>query len=265
MKLPCDIVQDLLPLYEDDLCSQATREAVEEHLQACSICGKQHSAVQALVEPEMKIEPETEKKATAKSFKKIRNRWIASIVIILLLIPIGYLGWGQYRSVGPSFTNLHELYLGNQFMNCLEAGNYEKAFQYLNLEGRKNDWLELFFTEEEMANFEEDAKAKFLEMGEKLEQAGGIQQVQCLGIEVGGLDEGATYYLVRFSLMFDETRCKVDVTVSNQGVISLLAGGQLFGNELQQFSIWSEYLWQDYAGCYFDPDSGDYVYYDKVN
>ena len=32
MKLPCDIVQDLLPLYEDDLCSQATREAVEEHL-----------------------------------------------------------------------------------------------------------------------------------------------------------------------------------------------------------------------------------------
>ena len=31
MKLSCDIVQDLLPLYEDDLCSQATREAVEEH------------------------------------------------------------------------------------------------------------------------------------------------------------------------------------------------------------------------------------------
>lgn len=265
MKLPCDIVQDLLPLYDDDLCSQATREAVEEHLQKCNICGKQHTAVQELMEPEIKVEPETEKKATAKSFKKIRNRWVASIVIILLLIPIGYLGWGQYQSIGPSFTNLHELYLGKQFMHYLEAGNYEKAFQYVNLECRKNDWLELFFTEEEMGNFEEDAKAKFLEMGEKLEQAGGIQDVQCLGIEEGGLDDSTIYYLVRFSLMFDGMRYKVDVTVSDKGVISILAGGRLFGNELEQFSIWSEYLWQDYAGCYFDPDSGNYVYYDEVN
>ena len=51
MKLSCDIVQDLLPLYEDDLCSQATREAVEEHLRECETCGKQHTAVQELTEP----------------------------------------------------------------------------------------------------------------------------------------------------------------------------------------------------------------------
>ena len=106
MKLPCDIVQDLLPLYEDNLCSQATREAIEEHLRECETCGKQHTAVQELTEPEVVVEPKQEKKATAKSFKKIRNRWIASIVIILLLIPMGYLGWGQYQGSGPSFTNL---------------------------------------------------------------------------------------------------------------------------------------------------------------
>lgn len=265
MKLPCDIVQDLLPLYEDDLCSQATREAVEEHLRECETCGKQHTAVQELTEPEVVVEPRQEKKAVAKSFRKIRDRWIASIVIILLMIPVGYLGWGQYRGSGPSFTNLYELYLGNQFMHCLEAGDYEKAFQYVSLEDKRNDWLQQWFTEEKMKNFEEDAKAKFTELGEKVEQAGGIGEVQYLGIDVGGMNDGAVYYLIRFALMFDGVRYRVEVTVSDKGVTSLLAGGRLFGNELEQFSIWSEYLWQDYAGCYFDLESGHYVYYDDID
>lgn len=38
MKLSCEIIQDLLPLYEEKLCSEASREAVEEHLKECSIC-----------------------------------------------------------------------------------------------------------------------------------------------------------------------------------------------------------------------------------
>ena len=265
MKLPCDIVQDLLPLYEDNLCSQATREAIEEHLRECETCGKQHTAVQELTEPEVVVEPKQEKKATAKSFKKIRNRWIASIVIILLLIPMGYLGWGQYQGSGPSFTNLHELYLGNQFMRCLEAGEYEKAFQYVSLDETRNQWLQQWFTEDKMEHFEEDAKAKFVSLGEKLEQAGGIDEVKYLGIDVGGLSDGAIYYLVRFSLVFDGVRYRVEVTVSDKGVRSLLAGGRVFGNELEQFSIWSEFLWQDYAGCYFDQESGKYVYYDDID
>ena len=263
MKLPCDIVQDLLPLYEDNLCSQASREAIEEHLQECESCGKQHTAVQKLAEPDVVVEPKKEKKATARSFKKIRNRWIASIVVILLLIPIGYLGWGQYQGSGPSFTNLHELYLGNQFMRCLEAGEYEKAFQYVSLDEKRNQWLQQWFTEDKMEHFEEDAKAKFVSLGEKLEQAGGIDEVKYLGIDVGGLSDGAIYYLVRFSLVFDGVRYRVEVTVSDKGVTSLLAGGRLFGNPLEELSIWSEYLWQDYSGCYFDPEFGNYVYYDE--
>lgn len=265
MKLPCDIVQDLLPLYEEDLCSQATREAVEEHLRECETCGKQHAAVQELTEPEVVVEPKQEKKATIKSFKKIRNRWIASIVIILLMIPFGYLGWGQYRGSGLSFTNLHELYLGNQFMHCLEAGNYEKAFQYVYLEKKRNDWLQDSFTEEKMKNFEEDAKAKFLELGEKMEQAGGIDEVRYLGIYVGGVNDGVTFYQLRFSLVFKGVQYRVEVNVSDKGVTDLLVGGRLFGNELEQFSIWSAFLWQDYEGCYFDQESGKFVYYDDID
>ena len=70
MKLSCDIVQDLLPLYEDDLCSQATREAVEEHLRECETCRKQHAAVQELVEPEVVVEPQQEKRLQPRVSRK---------------------------------------------------------------------------------------------------------------------------------------------------------------------------------------------------
>ena len=38
MKLRCSIIDDLLPLYLEDMCSEDTRAAIEEHLQECPAC-----------------------------------------------------------------------------------------------------------------------------------------------------------------------------------------------------------------------------------
>ncbi|MGG3737616.1 zf-HC2 domain-containing protein [Aeribacillus pallidus] len=38
MKVSCEIVKDLLPLYHDDICSIQSRIAVDEHLQECEDC-----------------------------------------------------------------------------------------------------------------------------------------------------------------------------------------------------------------------------------
>ena len=38
MKISCEIVQDLLPLYCDRVCSQDSRQAVEAHLEDCEKC-----------------------------------------------------------------------------------------------------------------------------------------------------------------------------------------------------------------------------------
>ena len=37
-KLPCELIQDLLPLYEDGLCSERSRDLIEEHLSECETC-----------------------------------------------------------------------------------------------------------------------------------------------------------------------------------------------------------------------------------
>ena len=75
MKLPCEIVQDLLPLYEEDLCSPVSRAAVEEHLQECEKCRGLIEDIQKLKEPEMPVEASAEEQAVTRSFRKIHRKW----------------------------------------------------------------------------------------------------------------------------------------------------------------------------------------------
>ena len=257
MKLSCDIVQDLLPLYEDDLCSQTTREAVEAHLRECETCGKQHTAVQELTEPEVEVKPKQEKKAAAKSFKKIRNRWIASIVVILLLIPVLYLGVGQVRGVGPSFSNLRQIYLGNRFMHYMEAGDYEKAFEYLDLRNTKQRWLEEgHIPAEELDHFEEDTKARFLALGEELEQAGGIQNVRYIGVN-GYADHfvGDYEYEIWFAAEYKGVDRQIILWVTKDGVDSGHAELSLT-DPLEAMVSWNYTMYNQYTGVDISDDHG---------
>ena len=36
----CEVIQDLLPLYQDGLCSPVTAELVRQHLSACPDCAR---------------------------------------------------------------------------------------------------------------------------------------------------------------------------------------------------------------------------------
>ena len=38
MKITCQVVEDLLPLYHDGVCSGDSRKIVEEHLEECQSC-----------------------------------------------------------------------------------------------------------------------------------------------------------------------------------------------------------------------------------
>ena len=38
MEISCEVIRDLLPLYHDGVCSEASRRLVEEHLKNCPAC-----------------------------------------------------------------------------------------------------------------------------------------------------------------------------------------------------------------------------------
>lgn len=63
MRISCEMVEDLLPLYLDDSCSKDSRIAVEEHLRACQDCSDKLSRMQSDImddrqEPAERPEPD---------------------------------------------------------------------------------------------------------------------------------------------------------------------------------------------------------------
>lgn len=41
MKIKCDVIRDLLPLYRDNICSEESEKIVLEHLSSCENCRKE--------------------------------------------------------------------------------------------------------------------------------------------------------------------------------------------------------------------------------
>lgn len=70
MKLPCEMIQDLLPLYHDGVCSGVSRTLVEEHVKVCSHCARLLTAIDAETEVMPKMEVDA-----AKPLKKIQRKW----------------------------------------------------------------------------------------------------------------------------------------------------------------------------------------------
>ena len=71
MKKECEIVRDLLPLYVDDACSEASREIIDEHLKDCAGCAEYLEAIRASeAEGELKDEMAQVIRHQARRFKR---------------------------------------------------------------------------------------------------------------------------------------------------------------------------------------------------
>lgn len=89
MKYPCDVIQDLLPLYYDEACSKESCRIVEEHIKECDNCKKMHEEISA-VGSEIPHFNDYEKQKV-NSFQKIkkmitRKQIISIIATIFALI-----------------------------------------------------------------------------------------------------------------------------------------------------------------------------------
>ena len=105
MKYNCELVQDLLPLYEEALCSPTSRQIVEQHLCECEDCRR-------LTMPLPIREPQdtpAADRAVIKSIKKIRHRWLPSLVAALLAVPMLLMTLNQHRGSGLCVTNPHDI------------------------------------------------------------------------------------------------------------------------------------------------------------
>lgn len=88
MKLSCKVIEDILPLYYDGICSEDSAALVEEHLQDCPHCSQILSKLRAdITAAEKPVDDLKPLKKIQKSYKKLRLGWVIAILCLLVLIP----------------------------------------------------------------------------------------------------------------------------------------------------------------------------------
>ncbi len=113
MRISCNIIQDLLPLYYDNVCSKESKEMIEEHIKECNDCNHKLEIIKEKMEPHKIDLNET------KIIKKIASIWenakrksfikgaFITLVIFMILIG-GYIGLTKIKFI-PVSTDLIEV------------------------------------------------------------------------------------------------------------------------------------------------------------
>lgn len=88
MKIECEVIRDLLPLYADDACSEKSRGIVEEHLQECDACREVLQKIrQTEIDDTLRYEKNSVIGYGAKQFRR-RSALVGSAVSGAFMIPI---------------------------------------------------------------------------------------------------------------------------------------------------------------------------------
>lgn len=131
IKLPCDIVQDLLPSYADGLTSPASSETVEAHLAECPTCSAAYQAMQTGSAGDAKDVAKSEESGNGDFpeidyLKKIRstNRKRILIAAILVLLLTGFGIWTKIYLYGGPIDDFHMMMTTDTDSRVTETETY---------------------------------------------------------------------------------------------------------------------------------------------
>lgn len=89
MKVKCAVINDLLPLYVDDVLSQESRELVEEHIKECEACRKTLENMTGKISIPVNKELRMDETKSLKGLKKIVTRYKGLAIAFAIIAVIG--------------------------------------------------------------------------------------------------------------------------------------------------------------------------------
>lgn len=149
MKINCNVIQDLLPLYIDNFCSKESSSLVEEHLRECETCSRIYNEQKS----EIKVNEEVIKDnlKAKKPFKKIIRNYIVSLVLVFILSVMAILTYNTLDGERVGFFTMAGRIEAEIFLRHLERGDFEKAaekvrffgvlYEGLTAEEEKIQWI----------------------------------------------------------------------------------------------------------------------------
>lgn len=270
MKIDCKIIEDLVPLYLDEVCSEESRKAVDTHIEKCENCRK---LVKGNAEVEISyIEPEesVKEKAVRKGFRKIKLKFYLAILVTVMFVSGLFLleKWCRKQieqDANSRFSDVLQkediprIKMAIQFVDCMDKGDFEGAFKYVTLRGARSRWAGEYPED----TLREDAERIFCELGKKFEEVGGIEGYEYYRKRGHSIsDNGDNIYGYTFNVNYCGAVTELKVKVSDYGVESFHVCHGAMADPFARLGMWTEFLWQEYNNCYFDTERGEYVYYD---
>lgn len=181
MKLNCKVIEDLLPLYLDEVCSEESRQLVEEHLSECEECRKLVETITEVQYEKVEQEETVESEVVKRSFKKIRRRWSARIAVtVLIILALGTMTFDEIRGQGIAFTNLDDIYRCVKYVRHIEKWEYEKASEMVDFAYDDYKLVESV-AHMTMKEYEAYMKARFVDKLKEYQELG-------MSVKLSGLD-----------------------------------------------------------------------------
>ncbi len=93
MKITCDVIKDLLPLYFENISSDDTRNLVEEHLSTCESCKKELNRLSVAnnISLDVKTIPLTKMQKTLRKKKLLTILLSVALTLLIFVLTMGYL------------------------------------------------------------------------------------------------------------------------------------------------------------------------------
>lgn len=136
MKLHCDVIRDLIPSYVDGICSEKTKELVDEHLLECEECCELVKSLKT------DLIPEISQIDAKKPWQKVKRASLIKMLLIFVISPmllLGlFVGWCTLSGEGLSLDALMYRRQANEFLNALSLSDFASASQYLSCYGSEN-------------------------------------------------------------------------------------------------------------------------------
>ena len=109
MKLNCDVIQDLLPLYHDGVCSEESGRLVEAHIATCAACKDVLHGLREETAPDTVEAAEPLVSIEMKWNKQKRRALLKGALIVTLIFGVllgGYWGLTQWHGIPIASENL---------------------------------------------------------------------------------------------------------------------------------------------------------------
>lgn len=140
MKINCDIVEDLLPLYCDEVCSEESKKIIDEHLKECGCCKEKFDLLNTdFVLADVSPDEKNTTKALSKTLSKIKKKYVligCLIVLSLAVIVTSFFVGYHWFTTAPednieALEKNAERYMGMWDYGNLEIVKTEKRGDYL--------------------------------------------------------------------------------------------------------------------------------------